>query len=355
VAKLKVSLPGTPGRDYDILIEKGILNGVGGLIKPLCPKVGTVAVVTDENVWASWGAVFSSSLKDAGVPFAVTAVPAGEGSKSLQELAGLYDAFAKGGVKRNGLVVAFGGGVVGDLCGFAAATWMRGVRFIQIPTTLLAQVDSSVGGKTAIDLPAGKNLAGAFYQPELVAIDPLVLDTLDARQVKNGMAEVIKYGAIRSAPLFGTLASEKTPDLPGIIHECCRVKSEIVAQDERDTGERALLNFGHTFGHAIESRFGYRRYLHGEAVACGMVLAAEAGERMGLTEPGTAAALTRVLTFHGLDAEYLEDPHALLPFFASDKKNLGDGIQMVFLRRVGEAFSRRVAVAEIGAALGEEA
>jgi 3-dehydroquinate synthase len=344
---------------YDILIGDGLLDEFGGLLKPLCSLsadalVASVAVVTDENVWREHGRRFASSLEVSGVAFKVTVLTPGERNKSMEGLAGLYDAFARQKLARNGLVVAFGGGVIGDLCGFAAATWMRGVRFVQAPTTLLAQVDSSVGGKTAVNLPQGKNMVGAFYQPELVVIDPLTLRTLPEREVKSGMAEVVKYGAIRSDALFRLLGTHVPPDgLSGIIYECCRIKSEIVARDERDFGERMLLNFGHTLGHAIEKIAGFERYRHGEAVAFGMVLAAAIGERMGLTEPGAADELERLLALYGIETRYTGDPAELTPILSTDKKSLGDVAQMVLLRRIGDAFVHRVDLAEISNALKE--
>jgi 3-dehydroquinate synthase len=330
---------------YDILIGNGLLEDAGKLLSPLCPQKGALAVVTDENVWKAWGEPFAASLS--GLAFHPILMPAGEENKSMKGLAGLYDAFSRMNLTRNGLVVAFGGGVAGDLGGFAAATWMRGVHFVQVPTTLLAQVDSSVGGKTAVNLPQGKNLVGAFYQPKLVLIDPLTLRSLPDREMRSGMAEVIKYGAIRSASLFEALA-DSAFDLSDVIYECCRIKSEIVARDERDLGERMLLNFGHTLGHAIEKRSGWR-YRHGEAVGIGMVLAASMGEKMGLTEPGAADALRRSLRRHGLETEYPGDLEELTPLLSMDKKNVDGGVQLILLRRVGEAFARWTPLSEIAA------
>ena len=329
---------------YDILIGKGLLRELGGLLAPF-RKNAPLAVVSDENVWVAHGETFASSVDSLG---SVIILPPGEGIKSLEGLSRLYGDFARRKLTRNGLVVAFGGGVIGDLAGFAAATWMRGVRLVQVPTTLLAQVDSSVGGKTAINLPQGKNLAGAFHQPELTVIDPAVLDSLPERERRCGMAEVVKYGAIRSRPLFEALGNEEgEPDLAGLIHVCCQIKAEIVARDERDFGERMLLNFGHTLGHAIEKSGSFETYRHGEAVAMGMVLAARAGEAMGLTEPGTVNALCRVLTTQGLKTEYPGDLMSLFPLLSADKKSAGDGVQMVLLRRVGEAFTRHVAFEDL--------
>ena len=211
-------------------------------------------------------------------------------------------------------------------------------------------MDSSVGGKTAVDLPQGKNLVGAFYQPKLVLIDPLTLRTLPNREIQSGMAEVIKYGAIRSASLFEALA-DPAFDPSDVIYECCRIKSEIVARDERDFGERMLLNFGHTLGHAIEKQSGFEGYRHGEGVAFGMVLAASMGEKMGLTEPGTADALRRLLRRRGLETEYPGDLKELLPTLSMDKKSVDSGVKLILLRRIGEAFPRWTPLSEIGAVL----
>ncbi|MDR1885356.1 MAG: 3-dehydroquinate synthase [Synergistaceae bacterium] len=348
VKKLTVGLG---ERRYDILIAEGLLRDLGSLVRPLLSSDGPVAVVTDENVWGAYSDAASASLAASGVKFEPIVLPPGEGNKSMSGLATVYDGFAGLGVTRNGLVIAFGGGVIGDLCGFAAATWMRGARFVQVPTTLLAQVDSSVGGKTAINLPQGKNLAGAFHQPSLVVIDTGLLGTLPDREIKNGMSEVVKYGAIRSESLFEALGRRPGPELPDVIFECCRIKGEIVERDERDFGERMLLNFGHTLGHAIERQSGYEGYRHGEAVAFGSVLAASMGERMGVTEPGSAEALRRTLALHGLETDYPGDVSELLPALASDKKNLGGEVNMVLLRRIGDAFVRRTGLSEIASAL----
>ncbi|MDR3279707.1 MAG: 3-dehydroquinate synthase [Synergistaceae bacterium] len=345
---VKTIAAGTPENKYDILIGEHLLDDLGGMLANLRPE-GRAALVTDENVWAAHGARCSSSLSRVGLDFEPIPLPPGEGSKSLRELAGLYDAFANIPLSRGGVVIAFGGGVVGDIGGFAAATWMRGVPLVQVPTTLLAQVDSSVGGKTAINIPQGKNLAGAFYQPKLVVIDTKTLETLPEREIKSGMAEVIKYGAISSAGLFESLSGRvEEGSLSGVIRECCRIKSGIVERDERDFGERILLNFGHTFGHAVEKRFGFERYRHGEAVAYGMAMAARVGERMGVTEIGTSDALKRLLSIHGLDTVLPCDPSELLPMLAADKKSAEGGVRMVFLRRIGEAFTRRVEFSELG-------
>jgi 3-dehydroquinate synthase len=342
------------GKEYDILIGSGLLDAAGKLISPFCVSSGPVAIVTDENVWRLWGKRLASSLSCAGISFAPVIFPAGEASKTLDGLSSLYDGFARMALGRDGLVVAFGGGVAGDMAGFAAATWMRGVRYVQIPTTLLAQIDSSVGGKTAVNLPHGKNLAGAFHQPKLVLIDPATLETLPEREIKCGMAEAIKYGAIRSAALFKGLAEKSAGRMEGmgeIIGECCRIKGEITARDEFDSGERMLLNFGHTFGHAIEKMTGFGRHSHGEAVAFGMAIAADLGERAGFTQPGTGGEIRGALAALGLAADCPIDPAELLPLISFDKKGVAGGVRMIFLRRIGEAFINKMSFTEIEALL----
>jgi 3-dehydroquinate synthase len=272
----------------------------------------------------------------------------------MDELSRLYDWFGEGGrLSRSGLVVAFGGGVVGDLAGFAAATWMRGVKFAQIPTTLLAMVDSSVGGKTAIDTGRGKNLVGAFHQPAVVVIDPALMASLPEREFGSGLAEVVKYGAVASEALFSRLedhggefgvkggATGRARAFPGdIIYECCAIKAGIVESDEFDAGRRMTLNFGHTFGHAIEAKYGFEKYNHGEAVAAGMYMAAVAGERLGVTEAGPAARIKALLENLGLF--FHEDPDGLIDYMKSDKKAASGGVNLVLLTRVGEAVIRRV-------------
>jgi 3-dehydroquinate synthase len=336
---------------YDIRIGAALLDSAGELLRPFCPPGEAIAVVTDENVWASHGVAFRASMERARLEFRPVVMPPGEESKSLRGLETLYDAFARMKMTRFGLAAAFGGGVVGDLCGFASATWMRGVRFVQIPTTLLAQIDSSVGGKTGINLAHGKNIAGAFHQPKLVVIDPLTLRTLPVREVRCGMAEAVKYGAIRSSPLFKALSARREPELSSVILECCGIKSEIVKSDERDFGERMLLNFGHTLGHAIEKRSGYGEYRHGEAVAFGMVMASAVGELLGFTQPGVTKALEETLSLRGLEARYPGDAAELTPLLSLDKKSSGGAIRMVLLKKIGESFIHRVEPADLEALL----
>lgn len=289
---------------------------------------GEAYVITDSNVDRLWGEALFERPK--------LVVKAGEGSKSLEVYGQALDWLASRGAKRSSLIVAFGGGVVGDLAGFVASTYMRGVRLVQIPTTLLAMVDSSVGGKTGIDLPQGKNLVGAFYPPELVSLCMECLSTLPTRQFNNGAAEVWKYGAILDWPLFEKL--EERPLAPGddrlegIVMRCIELKAQVVEQDEFETtGLRAILNFGHTVGHALEKLSGYTK-LHGEAVAIGMVVEARLGERLGITPPGLSERLAKGLRAQGLPTHSKEHgPGNLLDTMRLDKKSGPEGLGFALL------------------------
>jgi 3-dehydroquinate synthase len=337
---------GLGDRSYDIVIGDGVIAEAGALLRDLtrCEKV---CVVSDETVHRLYGLVLAETVGLAGVGYDGFVISPGEGSKNITLLSELYDWFGDAGrLNREGLVVAFGGGVVGDLAGFAAATWMRGVRYVQVPTTLLAMVDSSVGGKTAINVKGGKNLVGAFHQPSLVLIDPALTKSLPEREKGAGFAEVAKYGAIASERLFARLESGgRDSELSGVIHECCSIKAEFVENDEFDTDERALLNFGHTFGHAIEAKHWFGKYNHGEAVAAGMSMAAAVGEKLGVTERGTAERVDALLSRLGLS--FGERADGLIPYMKNDKKSFADGVNLVLLRRVGEAMTRKTTWSEL--------
>ena len=329
-----------PEKEYDIKIEKGLLDSCGALISEISPCC-RVAVITDSTVGPLYSKRVISSLKNAGFdPFLVT-VPAGESSKSISCLEFLYDELLKNQMTRSDRIVALGGGVIGDLTGFCAATLLRGIPFVQIPTTLLAQVDSSVGGKVAINLKGGKNLAGTFYQPKLVLIDPLVLDTLSDKIFADGMAEVIKYGVILDEKFFELL--EASPSRSGameviedIIYRSCDLKRMVVEEDEHDFGKRMILNFGHTFGHAIEKKYNFEGYTHGEAVARGMIMAAEYGERLGITGQGTASRIKSLISKFNLP-EYIEiDKKSLEDAIAVDKKGKGSVVSLIVPIKIGE-------------------
>ena len=283
-----------------------------------------------------------SSLAGAGFQAELVTIPAGESSKCLSMLGRLYDSFTAQGLTRSDGVVALGGGVVGDLAGFAAATILRGVDFVQIPTTLLAQVDSSVGGKVAIDLPAGKNLAGAFWQPRLVLMDPACLRTLDDKTFSDGMAEVIKYGCIRDRAFFDKLAAwggraGVMEHIEEVIHTCCDIKRKVVLNDERDTGERMVLNFGHTIGHAFELAGHYEIWTHGQGVAAGMCVAARLGEQMGITPAGTTETIQNILKEYQLPHTIPCPWDTLVEAVGLDKKNAGSDIRLIVLEELGKA------------------
>lgn len=329
-----------PNREYDIKIGKGIFDKAGDFIGKI-HKQCKVAVVTDSNVGPIYGARLLASLKNAGFePFEVT-VPAGEASKSLDMLEFLYNELLSRKITRSDLVIALGGGVVGDLTGFCAATLLRGIPFIQIPTTLLAQVDSSVGGKVAVNLPQGKNLIGAFYQPKAVIIDTLCLETLTDRNFSDGMAEVIKYGVIMDKVLFERL--EKTSSrsdimqiINDVVYRCCDLKRIVVEQDETDIAGRMVLNFGHTFGHAIEKKYNFTDYTHGEAVAAGMVMAARLGEALGITVESCSNRISDLLKKYNLPVEVNLDRQSLLDAVAVDKKGKGASVSLIIPQKIGK-------------------
>jgi 3-dehydroquinate synthase len=331
-------------RTYPVLVGPGLLAGAGRE----CARLGVgrkIAVVTQRHVALHAQAV-TESLREAGFAPVVVEVPEGEPAKSLDEARGLWDAFVGHGLDRGSAVVAVGGGVVGDLAGFAAATYMRGVAYVQIPTTLLAQVDASVGGKVAVNHPRAKNLIGAFHQPRLVLIDPDTLGTLPEREYRSGLAEVIKTGAALNAELFATLEGnipairQRDPGLlEGVIATCCAEKATIVEQDEREeSGLRMILNYGHTVGHALEVLGGYQEWLHGEAVAVGMVAAARLAARLGLTDHRTAERQIALLQAVELPARFERPgPAELGQALRHDKKAREGRVPFVLLKALGHA------------------
>jgi len=335
-------------RSYDVLIGRGLLAHVGELISQRGMKK-TAALITDKNVEQvsrAWVGLHSDKWDF----HSINPIDSGEQSKSLERAAELLSGLAKIQLSRSGTVIALGGGVIGDLAGFVAATYLRGVNFVQVPTTLLAMVDSSVGGKTGVNLPEGKNLVGAFYQPKLVVADLDTLSTLPASEFAAGMAEVIKYGAIADRALFDRVAGGVQPDdddLAEIIEKCVAIKARIVEQDEfEEKGMRALLNFGHTIGHAIEKATGYTKYLHGEAISLGMRAAAWLSHWEGTLPLAEVHALENALLANGLPV-HLDEPDdsnaiiltdAILKALGNDKKVASDGKnRWVLLKSLGEA------------------
>jgi len=337
-------------RAYDIVIGRSQMAALGVRASALKPGA-KAAIVTDDTVAGLHLEAAEAALKTSGLATSRVVVAAGEGTKSFAGLDRVCEALIAAKIERGDLVVALGGGVVGDLAGFAAAVVRRGLDYIQVPTTLLAQVDSSVGGKTAINSRHGKNLVGAFYQPLLVVADTAVLDTLPPRQFRAGYAEVVKYGLLGDAGFFGWLdANVKEVFAGGAAREhaiatSCRMKAAIVARDERETGDRALLNLGHTFGHALEAAAGFSdRLLHGEAVALGMALAAEFSARLGVLAPEQAARATRHLAGAGLPVRLADVaggvPNAdrLMDLMAQDKKVRRGKLTFILLRDIGAAY-----------------
>ena len=359
-------------RAYDIVIGRGLLASLGTRIKALRPGA-RVALVTDETVARHHLAACEAALRSAAVKAARIVVPEGEASKSYATFETVCEAIIAARIERGDLIVAFGGGVIGDLAGFAAACVRRGLDFVQVPTTLLAQVDSSVGGKTGIDSPQGKNLIGAFHQPVMVIADSALLDTLPARQFRAGYAEVAKYGLLGDAAFFSWLEANWTEVFAGgqssgsfarehAIAVCCRAKAGVVARDERETGERALLKLGHTFGHAREAGCGFSdRLLHGEAISLGMALAFEFSARKGLIGAAEAARACAHLAAVGLPTHVKDIPGGapgvdrLMDLIAQDKKVRRGRLTFILVRGIGRAFVENdVDAAEVRAFLADQ-
>lgn len=339
-------------RSYDITIQRGILKEAGPIMKALGMK-GPAAVVTNPTVGGLYGETVIKSLESAGFKPVVMTVPDGEEYKSLEVAGTVFDKLIENRFERSSPIVALGGGVIGDLAGFVAATYLRGVPFVQVPTTLLSQVDSSVGGKTGVNHPKGKNLIGAFYQPRAVIIDPEVLKTLDLRELKAGLAEVVKYGVIWENAFFSYLEENAKALLtPGAeiikaIERSCAIKAEVVGRDEREEGMRAILNFGHTFGHAIEALSGYGTFRHGEAVAIGMAMAASLSERLGGSKecgPRIVALLEKLGMQHAVPEIAPDD---FIKAMKLDKKVSSGRIRFVLPSEMGKVYLREVSEEEI--------
>jgi 3-dehydroquinate synthase len=333
-------------RAYAIHIGERLLSSAELILPQL--DLPRVAIVTNTTVAALYLEQLAESLRVRGVEVISIVLEDGERYKDWATLTRIYDALLERRCDRKTALIALGGGVIGDLAGFAAATYMRGIPFIQVPTTLLAQVDSSIGGKTGINHPLGKNMIGAFYQPRLVLADTAVLETLPPRELSAGMAEVIKHGLIRDGAFFAWLEQNMEKllacDRDALAHavrRCCEIKAAVVAEDERETGVRALLNFGHTFGHAIESGLGYGKWLHGEAVAAGMVMAADLSRRMGLIEHADVARIVGLLKRARLPVAPPDiAPARLLELMGVDKKAEGGKLRYVLLDGIGAASVR---------------
>ncbi|BAU62975.1 3-dehydroquinate synthase [Stanieria sp. NIES-3757] len=343
MTSITVNLPETA---YEIVISPGCLSELGNQMKKL--NVGKkVLVVSNPEIFNVYGDTCLQSLETAGFEVEHHLIPAGETYKTLQSIEQVYDTAFKHHLERSSTLVALGGGVIGDMTGFAAATWLRGVNFIQVPTTLLAMVDASVGGKTGVNHPQGKNLIGAFYQPKLVLIDPDVLKTLPEREFRAGMAEVIKYGIIWDADLFSKLEQAEQIDsfagisselLETILVRSTQAKADVVSQDEKEAGLRAILNYGHTIGHAVESLTNYEQFVHGEAVAIGMVAAGKIATQMGLWTEEEATRQDRLIKKTGLPTTIPAelDLDDILATLQSDKKVKAGKVRFILPTQIGK-------------------
>ncbi len=329
--------------EYDVLIGENLLECTGELVAKV-KKPCKAAIISDDKVFPLYGEAVKNSLEKNGYSVCSFAFENGEQSKNLETYGKILEFLAENKVTRTDIIIALGGGVVGDIAGFSAATYLRGIDFVQIPTTLLAAVDSSVGGKTAIDLQHGKNLAGAFHQPSLVICDTKTFDTLDKRQVSCGYAEIIKYGMICDKELFEML-EKASPDYVTLAQRCIGIKRDIVQSDEFDRGERKLLNFGHTLGHAVEkhSRFALT---HGEAVAVGMMMISRIAESTSVAEENISARLKNVLEKYGLPTSYDIDADTLFDIAAGDKKVEGSTITPVIPVKIGKCVLENMPISD---------
>ena len=344
-------------RSYHIKVSDGLLARLGAECVPL--NLGRrCAVITDANVGPRFAQAALKSLAASGFETALVTLPAGEKSKRLAVVEKCFDQLAAQRLERKSFIVALGGGVVGDLAGFVAATYLRGIPFVQVPTSLLAQVDSSVGGKTGVNLQSGKNLVGAFYQPRLVLCDLDALKTLPRREYLSGLAEVIKYGIIYDPILFAQLERQlpkllerDVATLRTVVARCCEIKADVVGQDETESGLRAILNFGHTIGHAIENSSGYGKFLHGEAIAIGQVAAAKLSHKILGLPSGDVARIEKLFVRAGLPVNLKLNPARRKKLFAAmqlDKKVSGGEVKFVLARKIGKvAWGQKVPAALI--------
>lgn len=324
---------------YDIIIERGALRSVGQKVAEVMGRVKRACVVSDDNVAPIYAEFVLGSLRSQGIESSLFVFEHGESQKHIGTVTEMLSFFAESLLTRTDFVIALGGGVVGDLAGFAAAIYLRGINFVQIPTSLLAQIDSSVGGKTGCDLPSGKNLVGAFKHPSLVLIDPDVLDTLPDEFMSDGMGEMIKYGAIKSEELFYRLEQNKPfEDIDENIYRCVKIKADIVENDFTEQGERALLNFGHTVGHAIEKTENFSGISHGAAVAAGMCIITRAAEKVQICKEGTAKRIEALCKKYGLPTGYDADAELIADAAKNDKKRSLNTIKLILLRKIGDSF-----------------
>lgn len=337
---------------YPVIIESGLFRTIGSTLgEHFSGK--KIALITDENIQKTYGEFIKKQLDASHCEWDLITLPAGDTSKSFDTLSSIYKRLIDFQITRDDVIVSLGGGVIGDITGFAASTFLRGVDFVQIPTTLIGQVDSSIGGKNAVNLPEGKNLVGTFYQPAYVFIDPDFVQTLSDYHMADGMAEIIKYACVADADLFSDLIRMKNHRnaelIESIIYRCCLIKKQMIEQDEKDQGIRMLTNFGHTIGHAIENLYDYRIYGHGQAVAMGMHTITEHSEAMGLTGINTSAMLKEILLDYGLPAELPHDidKDLLARSAMKDKKRRGNKINLILLEKIGRGYIYPIEKADI--------
>ncbi|MCK5128752.1 MAG: 3-dehydroquinate synthase [Clostridiales bacterium] len=336
---------------YPLHIEQDGIYKVGNYVKKQFPTSCAV-IITDSNVQALYAKQVEDSLDNSSIKHHTIVLSPGEPTKSFEVLIDVYNKLIALGIQKTDVIIALGGGVIGDLAGFAASSYLRGVNFIQIPTTLLAQIDSAIGGKVAVNLDTGKNLVGAFYHPKFVIIDTQVLKTLSDDDFAGGMAEVIKTGAIYDVALLNTIESHAGRShimkvIDDVVHRCCAIKAEVVKQDELDNGLRMILNFGHTLAHAIE-KLPDNTFTHGQAVAIGMVQFAKLGEQMNITSIGTSNTLQKIVQSFGLPYEIVADKDKLIDIMKRDKKIRDGKLNLILLRKLGEACVNPIPISQIG-------
>jgi 3-dehydroquinate synthase len=336
---------------YPLYIGQDIIKDAGNKFKSIFSQ-SRVVIISDTTVFSLYGNKLESSLDSCDITYYKIVLPPGEGTKSFDALTSVYDELVRLGIQKTDVIVALGGGVIGDLSGFAASTYLRGINFVQIPTTLLAQVDSSIGGKVAVNLPMGKNLVGSFYHPKMVIIDTDVLQTLSDKDFASGMAEIIKTGAIMDGRLFKLIEDnagrkEITKVIEQVVTRCCEIKGDVVRRDELDNGIRMLLNFGHTLAHAIE-KMPDNIYTHGEAVAIGMVQFSMLGEKLGLTEKGTAVRLEKLVNSFDLPDSVDMDKDKLIEIMSRDKKIRDNQLKLILLKTIGKSFIHKIPISNIG-------
>lgn len=332
----------TASRSYEVSVERGLLRRAAGALRDLLPEACKIVIVSSQPILDLWGDALAETLAHLSCSTVVLILPDGESAKRLTNIEKLASGMVAAGVDRRSVVIALGGGVVGDVAGFLASVFMRGIPVVQIPTTLVAQVDSAIGGKTGVNLRSGKNLVGTFHQPLAVLADPDVLSTLPEREYRSGLFEAMKYGVIRNPAIFEVMESQREAILrrdadllERLVTDCIKAKAEVVSADERESGERRILNFGHTIGHTLEAATRYKHFLHGEAVGWGMIAAAVVGRETGITSPDLAQRITALVSAYGPLPAVAVKGKRILQLLQADKKTIGGVPHFVLARDIG--------------------